>query len=126
VNRVIAAGVLVRVASPDGLGPVLLIRRKEDGLWSVPGGFLNPGERAQACAMREFEEETGVSLQAPPKRLGYSPTERGDLFALYGVTVPKEFNITADRREIIDWDWFEPARAVKLPLYPGLEFFLLD
>jgi len=28
--------------------------------WSIPGGRLNPGESLHDCALREFEEETGM------------------------------------------------------------------
>ena len=31
------------------------------GLWSLPGGHIEPGERAAAAALRETVEETGVT-----------------------------------------------------------------
>jgi 8-oxo-dGTP diphosphatase len=43
---------------------VLLIRRKHppfEGMWAVPGGFLNEGETLEACATRELAEETGLT-----------------------------------------------------------------
>ncbi|MEM6557835.1 MAG: NUDIX hydrolase [Pseudomonadota bacterium] len=42
---------------------VLLIRRgtpPRQGEWSLPGGRIEPGERAQAAALRELREETAV------------------------------------------------------------------
>ena len=42
---------------------VLLIRRGTPprlGEWSIPGGRIEWGERAEAAALRELEEETGV------------------------------------------------------------------
>jgi 8-oxo-dGTP diphosphatase len=35
------------------------------GLWSLPGGHIEPGERAHAAALRETLEETGVSAEPP-------------------------------------------------------------
>ena len=42
---------------------VLLIERATGALkgrWSLPGGHIEPGETAQAAALRETREETGV------------------------------------------------------------------
>ncbi|MGE3867490.1 MAG: NUDIX hydrolase, partial [Hyphomonadaceae bacterium] len=42
---------------------LLLIRRARApnaGAWSVPGGRIDWGERAEAAALRELREETGV------------------------------------------------------------------
>jgi 8-oxo-dGTP diphosphatase len=45
---------------------VLLIERGTGllrGLWSLPGGHIEPGEPAIAAAVRELEEETGVAAE---------------------------------------------------------------
>lgn len=45
---------------------VLLIRRGKPpllGEWSLPGGRIEPGERAVDAALRELREETGVSAE---------------------------------------------------------------
>ena len=42
---------------------ILLIQRGKGaftGLWSLPGGHVEPGERAGEAARREVQEETGV------------------------------------------------------------------
>jgi len=47
-------------------GQVLLIRRGTPpltGAWSLPGGRIEPGERARDAALRELFEETGVRAQ---------------------------------------------------------------
>ena len=36
--------------------------RKDLGAWSIPKGELDDGEDPRACALREFEEETGTRL----------------------------------------------------------------
>jgi 8-oxo-dGTP pyrophosphatase MutT (NUDIX family) len=41
---------------------VLLIQRNDTGQWALPGGFIDPGETAEAAAMREGEEETLIPI----------------------------------------------------------------
>lgn len=46
-------------------GHVLLIQRGGDvgyGLWAVPGGFVNEGERIYPAALRELKEETSLAF----------------------------------------------------------------
>jgi bifunctional NMN adenylyltransferase/nudix hydrolase len=46
-------------------GHVLLIQRAKDpgqGLWALPGGFLEPRDTLLQSALRELEEETGLRL----------------------------------------------------------------
>jgi len=45
---------------------VLLVKRgnpPKQGEWSIPGGRIEPGEPAQAAALRELGEETGVEAE---------------------------------------------------------------
>lgn len=47
-------------------GQVLLIKRGRQprmGEWSLPGGRIEPGERAVDAALRELREETGVEAE---------------------------------------------------------------
>lgn len=52
---------------PDDHGRILLQRRADNGLWSIPGGMMEFGETIAQTAARETEEETG--LQVEPVRL---------------------------------------------------------
>ena len=42
---------------------ILLIRRSDNDLWSIPGGAMEIGESISQTAVREVEEETGLEVQ---------------------------------------------------------------
>jgi 8-oxo-dGTP pyrophosphatase MutT (NUDIX family) len=44
----------------DAEGRVLLVRRADNGAWTLPGGIIDPGEQPADAAVREVFEETGV------------------------------------------------------------------
>src|SRR5260370_28154593 len=50
----------------DGQGRLLMIKRGHEpgaGLWSIPGGRIEPGETDAAALAREMLEETSLSVQ---------------------------------------------------------------
>ena len=56
----------------DGQGRLLLIKRGHEpgaGLWSLPGGRIEPGETDAEALVREMLEETGLKV-APGGLLG--------------------------------------------------------
>jgi 8-oxo-dGTP pyrophosphatase MutT (NUDIX family) len=63
------AAVAVTVVEEDGVPCLLLTRRAarmrdHAGQWALPGGRLEPGESTVDAALREMEEEVGLSLPA--------------------------------------------------------------
>ena len=53
----------------DAQGRILLVQRRrppEAGHWGQPGGKLDWGEGARACAEREILEELGIAIVAGP------------------------------------------------------------
>jgi len=58
----VTSDVIIFTLRDDDLS-VLLIRRKLppfQGMWAIPGGFVNIDESLEGAALRELEEETGV------------------------------------------------------------------
>lgn len=53
-------------------GATLFIRRRPGvflgGIWELPGGTVEPGERPEAAAVREVAEETGLAVRVAGER----------------------------------------------------------
>ncbi len=65
VTRIPCVGAVIR----DGTGRLLMILRGHDpgrGLWSIPGGRIEPGEAAEEAVVREVREETGLEVRCGP------------------------------------------------------------
>ncbi|MDX2288980.1 MAG: NUDIX domain-containing protein [Hyphomicrobiaceae bacterium] len=79
VPREAASAVVLRTAATGGL-EVLLVRRGRPplaGVWSLPGGKLEPGETAEQAVLREVREETGLAVRLRG-RLGQHGVEAPD------------------------------------------------
>jgi 8-oxo-dGTP diphosphatase len=53
----------------DEQGRLLMIKRGHEpgaGLWSIPGGRIEPGETDTEALVREMLEETGLAVQVGP------------------------------------------------------------
>ena|SRR5579884_2146112 len=59
-NRLIPAASAV---VDDGRGRILLARRRDNSLWTIPGGAMDPGEFIAETARREVKEETGLDVE---------------------------------------------------------------
>lgn len=106
---------------------VALIHRKKDGMWALPGGFLNAGETFQACALREFKEETGVDLdalgliQSVERPVAFDAPERDPRSRIISGAVLIRVWESGDRPELVAGDdaddarWFDHHRLP--PLY---------
>jgi 8-oxo-dGTP pyrophosphatase MutT (NUDIX family) len=55
-----AGGVVVRRLRGQWAVAAIRPAGKEDGVWALPKGNIDRGESAEATALREVEEETGV------------------------------------------------------------------
>jgi 8-oxo-dGTP pyrophosphatase MutT (NUDIX family) len=58
-----AGGVVVRRLRGRWMLAAIRPNGKPEGLWALPKGLIDPGERAAATALREVEEETGVAAE---------------------------------------------------------------
>ena len=106
----------------DARGRLLLIKRgqRPAGLWSLPGGRVEPGETDEALG-REMLEETGLLVEAGALigavRL---PAGNGDVFDIrdYPATVTGGIFRAGD--DAADVRWVTAREAAALPLTDGL------
>ncbi|MEQ2528388.1 NUDIX hydrolase [Bacillaceae bacterium CLA-AA-H227] len=55
----ILVGTAVAVINDNG---EILLQKRRDGVWGVPGGFLELGESTEEAGRREVLEETGIEV----------------------------------------------------------------
>jgi predicted NUDIX family NTP pyrophosphohydrolase len=119
-----SAGILLYRLGEDG-PEVLLVHpggpfwaRKDAGAWSIPKGEHTEDEDAQACALREFEEETGTALTpAALADLGTVRLKSGKLVTAWAV----EGDLDADAitSNTFESEW--PPRSGRMQEFPEVD-----
>ena len=113
-------------------GDVLIVRSHKWGdKYTVPGGHIELGERAEDAIRREVKEETGLDAE---------PVE---LLIVQQAIYPKDFHkhehyifmdyvlkarssrVELDGRELQDYVWVKPEEALKLDLKEYTRKFVL-
>jgi NAD+ diphosphatase len=113
--------VIVRVVHEDRL---LLIHqtRWPAGLYSLPAGFVEPGETLEQAVQREILEETGVQVAAP-RYLASQPWPFPASLMLGFAGTAENGQLTPDGHEVEDARWFTRDdllnRADPTVLLPG-------
>ena len=119
----VAASVIVLRGAGDGL-EVLLVRRTPEarfmgGVWVFPGGAVDAGEDEAGAALRELEEEAGVTVDDPGTLVRFSrwitPAEVKIRFDthFFLAPAPSEVAPVIDGQEIVDAGWFAPDDALQ-------------
>jgi ADP-ribose pyrophosphatase YjhB (NUDIX family) len=94
---------------PDGR--IVLIQRRDNGRWSLPGGIVDWGEDIPSSVRRELAEETGLNLVRIKRLVGvYSDPVRDPRFHSICVLVEATVEGTMqaqDTLEVMDVQAFE-------------------
>jgi 8-oxo-dGTP pyrophosphatase MutT (NUDIX family) len=124
----VAATVILLRGGRTGLELLLVQRNPESrfmgGAWVFPGGAVDRSEgdgqaAVRAAAIREVEEETGITLSDPEALVPFSrwitPAEvkiRFDTW-FFLVVAPQDAEPQVDNAEIVDFRWTTPAAALE-------------
>lgn len=96
----------VAVIGVDGEGRIALQRRRDNGLWGLPGGLVDWGETLKECAARELAEEVGLEITSFGRMVGaYSDVARDPRLHAVVIVVVAEVAgeiRAADRDEVLE------------------------
>lgn len=93
-------------------GQIVLIRRRDNGKWSLPGGMIDWGEDIPRAVRRELAEETGLDLVKIRRLVGvYSAPERDP--RVHSICVVVEADVKGemkiqDSMEVLEIQAFSP------------------
>ncbi|MDT0329200.1 NUDIX hydrolase [Nocardiopsis lambiniae] len=109
----------------DGEGRLLLQRRVDNGLWSMPGGAMEMTESLPQAAVREVWEETGYEVEVTGLVGTY--TDARHVIAYSDGEVRRQFNVCFRARvvggqltvsdESHEVRWFASAEIEDLPMH---------
>lgn len=103
-------GVTIIPVATDG--SIVLVRRRDTGTWSLPGGLVDWGEDLTTTATRELKEETGLDLVQIRRLVGvYSSLNRDPRMHSIAILVEAEVKgdlQVQDNAEITEVAYFTP------------------
>ncbi|MEP9395648.1 NUDIX domain-containing protein [Gordonia sp. VNQ95] len=100
------AGVVI-----DRAGHVLVIRRRDNGAWEIPGGVLEVDESVERGAMREIREETGILVRVDGLSGVYKNMTRGVVSLVFRCTPIGGQVRTSDESSAVEWVTVDEART---------------
>jgi predicted NUDIX family NTP pyrophosphohydrolase len=100
--------------------------KKDAGVWSIPKGEYDDGDDPLACALREFEEETGTRLDdVSPVELGTIEQRGGKRVTAWAVEGDLDAAATRSNTFVMEWP---PRSGVQreFPEVDRAEWFTVD
>ncbi len=95
--------VSVAAVVTDEAGRVLVVQRRDNGAWQIPGGILERDESITAGLRREVEEETGVRVE-PGRLTGvYKNLARGVVARVFRASVVDGVPGPTDESAAVEW-----------------------
>jgi 8-oxo-dGTP diphosphatase len=114
-----AGGAIWQVGKPGGDIEIVLVHRLRYDDWTLPKGKLDPGESYESAALREVEEETGLTCRLGPELPSTSYLDkngRTKLVRYWAMTVIS--GSVGGQHEVDDARFFSVPRARRQLTYP--------
>ncbi len=103
----------------DQRGRILLERRRDCGLWGLPGGRIEPGESVAEAAMQEVREESGhtvavqglLGVYSDPRGRIVTYPDNGDVAHLVDILIEASVvsGMLLCSTESLDVQFFDPG-----------------
>jgi 8-oxo-dGTP diphosphatase len=84
-------------------GRVLLCHRRDQDLWNLPGGGVEPGELPEAAVLREIQEEIGCTAQIKSLTGIYHKPEQNELVFQYIAEITEGMPGLSDECDAIEY-----------------------
>lgn len=92
--------------------------RKDDGVWTIPKGEVDPGEDELAAAHREFTEEIGTAPpDGEPVPLGETVQSNGKVAVVWALEGDLDVQSICCNQFEMEW----PPRSGRLQSFPELD-----
>jgi len=103
---------------------ILLLYRKDEEHWEVPGGKVEEDDSPTEAAVREAEEEIGVEVELEKPFYTGEFQKEGQIFMWNGyvASISEEPEVQEDKFEKLEW--FEGSELDEIELAPNLEMIL--
>ena len=91
--------------------------KKDDGVWTIPKGLVEPGEDLVAAARREFNEET--NLTAAGELLALTPVNQKSGKLVHAFAIEADFELGAFSSNTFEIEW--PPKSGKRQNFPEID-----
>lgn len=107
------AGLEVLLAHPGGP----FWAKKDDGVWTIPKGLVEPGDDLAATARREFHEETNLTV--PGGLITLSPVNQKSGKIVHAFAVEADFDIGQFASNEFEIEW--PPKSGRRQRFPEID-----
>ena len=93
--------------------------KKDDGVWTIPKGLVDPGEDLIAAARREFAEETNLPADTADKLIALAPVNQKNGKAVHAFAFEADFDLARFASNEFQLEW--PPRSGRQQSFPEID-----